>query len=292
MAAPVELRENIARILDAHRQGHRDKLQTVEMLRMLFGSISEADQAELCEQLGQVLRTEPLGTKVLRGMGVNIVGVVLLALARFGPTQHLADFVFGRIRFEDSEAMEIWAREVCPDFRYCLYENGDRFADESLSRMESDLGKYRPPDRSLPLQLIEALTELKFILEDIKLTRFEQSLRRTATEHRVKASDLESSLVGLGFNSKIAAAMKDAEAHLHSDGEFEPKKAADLLRTCMDETLVENTIEPREIARLLGPQGRTGARISNGSCARAREKHARSRETPARTPPCATGARS
>jgi hypothetical protein len=34
------------------------------------------------------------------------------------------------------------------------------------------------------------------------------------------------------------------------------------------EKLVENTIEPREVARLLGPQGRTGARISDGSCAK------------------------
>jgi len=236
MNEPGELREKITQILDAHRRGHWDKLRAVEMLRLLFESLPAQEQGELCEHLGYALRTEPLGTVVVRGVGVNIVGVVFLALARFGPTQHLAEFAFSRIHLENPEETETWAREVYPDLRYCLYENGDRFSDETLSRIGGDLGKYRPPNQPIPLPLIEALGDLEFVIEHIKLTRFEHSLRRTVSEQKAQPSDLESSLAAFGFNPRIATAMKDAENHLRGSGVFDPKKAADLLRTCMDET--------------------------------------------------------
>lgn len=236
MTEPSELRGKIARILDAHRDGHWDKLRAVEMLRVLFESLPMPDQGELCEYLGHVLRTEPLGTRIVRGVGVNTVGAALLALARFGPTQHLAEFVFSRIDLDSQEEMGVWVREVYPDIRYCLYENGDRFADEALSQIRNECAKYRPPGRSLPLPLIEALTDLEFVVEHINLNRFEQSLRRITAEGRANPSDLESSLAGLGFDSQIAVAMKDAETHLRGSGEFDSKKAADLLRACIDET--------------------------------------------------------
>ena len=117
MLGTSELREMIAQILDAHRSGHWDKLRTVEALRKLFESLPAGDRAELCEQLGHVLRTEPLGTRGVRGVGVNVFGAVLLALVRFGPTEHLVEFLFSRIRLDDPQETEAWAREVYPDIR-------------------------------------------------------------------------------------------------------------------------------------------------------------------------------
>jgi hypothetical protein len=166
---------------------------------------------------------------------VNVFGAVLLALVRFGPTEHLVEFLFSRIRLDDPQETEAWAREVYPDIRYSLYENADRFTDDTLSRIAAESVGHRSPDRSLPLPLIEALGDIEFSVGHIKLDRFERSLRRTSNEQEVQTSDLGSFLAAVGFKSHIAIAMEEAESHLRGTGAFDPKKAADLLRACMDE---------------------------------------------------------
>jgi hypothetical protein len=185
--------QNVERIIDAHRRGLRDKVQTIELLRTLFATLKPEDQREVCEQLGYLLRTQPLGTTAaVRGVAVNVVGVALLALARFGPTEHLAEFVFSRIKLDDAKEMETWAREVSPDLRYCLYEQGDRFSDDALVQIRQSIAKSRPTDKSLPLSLIEALNELEITLDNIELTRFEKSLRHAASQDKSEAAHLAS----------------------------------------------------------------------------------------------------
>jgi len=185
--------QNIDRIMDAHRRGLRDKLQTIELLRTLFATMKAEDQREFCEQLGYLLRTQPLGiTAAVRGVPVDVVGVALLALARFGPTEHLAEFVFSRIKLDDAKEMETWARAVSPDLRYCIYEHADRFGDNALAQIRQSIAKFRPTDKSLPLPLIEALTELEIALDNIELTRFEKSLRQVASQDKSGAADLAS----------------------------------------------------------------------------------------------------
>ncbi len=193
MIKTPEQQQNVDRIMDAHRRGLRDKLQTVEFLRTLLATLKPEDQREVCEQLGYLLRTQPLGiTATVRGVAVNVVGVALLALARFGPTEHLIEFVFSRIKLDDPKEMETWAREVSPDLRYCLYEQGDRFSDNALVQIRQCIAKSRPTDKSLPLPLIEALSELAIALDNIELTRFEKSLRHAASQDKSEAPDLAS----------------------------------------------------------------------------------------------------
>jgi hypothetical protein len=177
--------QNVDRIIDAHRRGLRDKLQTIEFLRTVFATLKPEVQREVCEQLGYLLRTQPLGiTATVRGVAANVVGVALLALARFGPTEHLAEFVFSRVKLDDTKEMETWAREVSPDLRYCLYEQGDRFSASALAQIRQSIAKSRPTDKSLPLSLIEALSELENALDNIELTRFEKSLRQAASQDK------------------------------------------------------------------------------------------------------------
>ncbi len=211
MISASELREKIDRIIDAHRRGLRDKLQTVELLQTLF-------------------------TTLVRGVPVNVVGVALLALARFGPTEHLAEFVFSRIRLDDPKEMETWAREVCPDFRYCLYQHRDRFGDDTLSQIRKSSAKYRPADKWLPLPLIEALADLEITVDSLELERFEQSLRNAASKQPSEGVALVSGIGISKLHPKVGSAMKEAEEYLRTAGQFDTKKAADLMRSSMDET--------------------------------------------------------
>src|SRR5260370_22943640 len=87
--------------------------------------------------------------------------------------------------------MEAWVGEVSPDLRYCLYEQGDRFSDNALAQIRQWIAKSRPTDKSLPLPLIEALSELEIALDNIGLTRFEKSLRHAASQDEIEARELE-----------------------------------------------------------------------------------------------------
>src|SRR5260370_15850144 len=150
MIETPEQQQNVDRIMDAHRRGLRDKHQTVEFLRTLFATLKPEDQREVCEQVGYLLRTQPLGiTATVRGVAVNVVGVALLALARFGPTEHLSEFVFSRIKLDDAKEMEAWARAVSPDLRYCLYEQGDRLKNNALGQRREWIAKPGPTNKRL-----------------------------------------------------------------------------------------------------------------------------------------------
>jgi hypothetical protein len=235
MIKPLDLQQNVDRIMDAHRRGLRDKLQTVESLRTLFTTLTEDDQRELCEQLGYKLRTEAIGiTKIVRSVPVDVVGVTLLALARFGPTEHLAELVFSRIRLDNPKETETWAREVYQDFRFCLYQYGDRFTDHTLTQIRQSSADYRPTNKSLPLPLIEALTDLEVTVDNIELGRFERSLRHAESKQSSEAADLVPGISKL--HPKVGAAMREAEEYLRSVGELDAKKAADLMRSSIDET--------------------------------------------------------
>jgi hypothetical protein len=233
-----DLHEKLDRILDAHRRGHWDKLHTVERLQNCFESLPLHLQLEVTKRLRDVFLTEPRGIRAVRGMGINMVGVALLALARFGPTGYLVEFVFSGICSESHEQTAIWLAEIWPDLRYCLYQYGDRFDETTLSQIEKEARERKPVDSPLPVALVpldETLKELEFIVERLRLNRFEQSLRGTKSEQPVEASDLTACLAAVGLGSQIVTAMKDADDHLRGTGAFDSKKAADLLRACMDE---------------------------------------------------------
>jgi hypothetical protein len=102
--------------------------------------------------------------------------------------------------------------------------------------MGQSIAKSRPTDKALPLQLIEALSELEVALENIKLTRFENFLRHAASKRQPEAAELSSGIGISKLHPKIGAAMREAEEYLRTAGEFDTKKAADLMRSAMDET--------------------------------------------------------
>lgn len=233
MPEAPNLRESLDRIVEAHRRGLRDRLQTVENLHKFFRGLSREDQHEFCGHLGQMLQTESLDTTSVRGVGVNIVCVALVALARFGPTEHLLASVFSRLKLDAPKQMEAWAGDVCQNLRYSLFENPDRFSDQCLNQIRNYRATYRLTGQPLPLSLVEALADLDTVLDQLEFERFERTLHRPKED--THPQEFESVLAALGLGPEIAAAMREAGNYLRTGGEFNPKKAADLLRASMDE---------------------------------------------------------
>lgn len=167
-------------------------------------------------------------------MFVNIVDLAIDAVAQFGPTDHLADFVFPRIEADNSKLAEFWAGNTCETLRCCIFQDQTRFTQQGLTRVKDRCAKYRSDREPLPHDLAKALTELESVIDLIGFERFEQTLRRPKTSPSTE--ELESVFAEVGSGNEIAAAIKEAENYLHGGGEFDPKNAANLLRTSMEAT--------------------------------------------------------
>lgn len=230
------LRKEIDKVLDGYRRGFRNRPQTAELLEKLYVLQAPEDQKELCEHLGYILRTEPIETKVLQGMGVNLPALAVLALSRFGPTAFLPAFVFSRLSWDDPKSMELWVREIYPDFKYCLLANADRFENRTLAQVAEYRGSVRVSDKPFALSLIEALDGLKRVVEQIEFERYERALKLDAAKAMAGVTDLQSLAAALGLGPKIAGALGEAEKYLAAAGPFDAKKAGDLLRAAIEET--------------------------------------------------------
>jgi hypothetical protein len=209
-------------------------MHTLQFLQTLFAAQDEGEQRELCEYLESSLRSEPLENRAVEGVVVNVPALSLLALASFGPIEKLVEAAFSRISSENPKEALDWASEIGQGLRYCLPQYEDRFSDRSLEEMKSRCLSLHPVDRAIPLPLLQSLRDLEKMIEVIELDRFEQSLRQSTKKKSAEVSDLDSLLAELGTSQIISTAMKKAESSLHGPGEFDPKIAADLMRSSMD----------------------------------------------------------
>jgi hypothetical protein len=230
------LRKEIDKVLDGYRRGFRNRPQIAELLENLYVLQAPEDQKELCEHLGYILRTEPIESRVVNGMSVNLPALAVVALSRFGPTAFLPAFVFSRLSWDDPKSMELWVREIHPDFKYCLQANADRFENRTLAQVAEYRGNVRVNDKPFVPSLIEALDDLAGVVERIEFERYERALKQAASKAASGITDLESLVAALGLNPKILGAIGEAEEYLNSSGTFDAKKAGDLLRATIDET--------------------------------------------------------
>jgi hypothetical protein len=223
-------------ILNAHRHGLRDRMQALQFLKVLYDGQGLDDQRELCEYLGYILRTETMKTEAVHGVGVNMPALALLALASFGPTGHLAEFIFSRVRLHEPAGLEQWAEEIEPGLKYSLFQYANRFSEQTLTEIKAYCTTFRDPNEALPLAFVQALADLERAVELIELDRFEQALRKAAEKNRTEESDVPSLVSELGANQSVSSAMSEAEQYLQKPGPFDAKIAADLIRTSIDET--------------------------------------------------------
>lgn len=235
MDAISSLRKEIDKVLDGYRRGFRNRPQTAELLKALYILQDPEDQKAFCEYLNHIFCTEPIETKIIHGMGVNLPALALVALAQFGPTASLPAFVFSRLSWDDAKSMELWTREIYPDFKYSLQVHADRFERRTLAQIAEYRGSVRVSDKAFTVSLIEALDNLSRIAEQIKFERHERALKQDAAKAMAGMTDLQSLVAALGLEPQMIGALGEAEKCLQAAGPFDAKKAGDLLRAAIEE---------------------------------------------------------
>ncbi len=232
----TELQEKIEKIVSGHRRGLRDRMQTVQLLASFYAQTEAVSRDDFCEYIVYLLRTEPVGTRPVSGIGVNIPAVAIMMLAHSCQTTHLPDLIFQRLQLDDSQAMMDWASELCPAYEYCLFTHTDRFENHTLDRTRELSKNVLATDQAVPISLVEVLGRLTKSVERIEFDRFEKSLIQSRPGARSPADELTELLSDLNLDTKISEAMRVADNYLRGGGEFKETIAAGLLRSSIDVT--------------------------------------------------------
>jgi hypothetical protein len=208
---------------------------TFHTLQLLFEAQDEAGKSEICEYLEHLLRSESLQTQGVQGVGVNIPALALLALGAFGPTETMISAAFSRVSLENQKEIDHWASEIGGGLLYALAQYASRFTDQTLEDLKLQCSRLHPIDRAIPLPCLQSLQSLENMAERIEFERFEEALRKSTKKQLEEVPILESLLSNLREGPNISLAMRNAENYLQGQGELDPKIAADLIRTSMDE---------------------------------------------------------
>jgi len=237
-----ETYEAVQKIFEGHLRGHCNLQRAVDLLESLWGTSSEEGQKEIENALLTTLSSRKLEpARQAEGYSVDLLRVVVRAIAAFGPTPNLPSLVLGRFRWNDATLATAWANSLCVELSYCLLNYAERFAEGTLERTKALCAQFAfteiadLPGVELPEAVKFQIANLETTVEHIQFTRFAGSLTERAAPQQVRVSEFERLFTESGMPTHIKAAMDDAEQYLQGPGQFDAKHAAGLIRACMDE---------------------------------------------------------
>jgi hypothetical protein len=239
---PRSASEIVNSILEGHRRSHYNLQEAVNLLHMYTLQQSDETKQEIFRTLWFVLATEPQADRPAHGHVIpGVHSVVIRSVATFGPTAELPGRVFSLLRWDDPTTMEFWARRICSQLDYSMFHNAGRFAQSALDQTKALCGTYTFVGATTltglqwPQSVIDAAGSLEKTVEHIEYARFAASLQEAQQTREIQVPELDQLLGTLGLPNNVAAAIEEARRYLQRRGLFEPKIAADLIRTSIDE---------------------------------------------------------
>lgn len=243
--ASAPIYEKAKKILEGHRRGHYDLQGAVNLLEVLWRQQSEDGRKDMENALWTTLSSEPLAASqhfAHTPMIADVLKVVIRAIATFAPTAQLPSLVFGRLPWQKTDLMGLWAQSMCNELSYSMIHHADRFTQATLGLTKAFCATYTFAQSAqligteFPKVVIEAAADLERSIEHIEYSRFAETLQKSQPPQKIEADELHSLLGAAGLSHQIASAMETAEAYLEGAGAFDAKHAAGLIRTCIDET--------------------------------------------------------
>jgi hypothetical protein len=227
--------EALEKILDGYRKGFRDKMKTIAMVGQIHSGLSPLESPEFRRILIDLYQNSDMTNKAGVGYVVNEAALAVSCLSEFYPPQFLPDLVFSTLQTQDAAKIEAWAQYVVPELQWNLTRLPDRFPPEEISYIKALIAQVRCNVPSYSPNVLFAMDGLERAAEYMEFERFASSLPGGAFEAQTWDESLEDQPSPAGLDPIVAKALKRAEEHLLSRGEFGPKSAADLIRSVMDE---------------------------------------------------------
>ncbi len=235
-----DLWEEHKQILREYRKGRETVGDTVELLEALHRCQSSTDKEILLEWLWSELQADFLEVKKGKPAHNTVFPVVIYAWAQFGNTALLTPKIFSLLTWDNPSDIEVWVKQVAPAFSYALQKYASRFSEPTLGLIKSYTAPYKFArdaqlyGRLFDPALAQAVTRIDEIIERTGFEKFKRSLLGSVSKTN-SGADLTKLLAELGLDPGIADAMKRANDFLETPGTFEPKAAADLIRSSIDE---------------------------------------------------------
>lgn len=223
------------RIFDAHRKGLCDKVKTLNLVGQLHRKLPAPEAAGLCKILTDLFRVSEMTSYNVGGYVVNMAALVLSCLADVGSTQQLPGLIFSRLPIGDSAKTVIWAQELLSELQWSLMRCPQRFDAGALNRIKDFAANVRGRIYFDSAPVVSALDNLEKAVEWVEFQRFAESISGGEGIPQTLHFSLENPSPISGLNSTVTNALEEARKRLTTQGEFDPKMAADLIRTAVDE---------------------------------------------------------
>jgi hypothetical protein len=235
------LEESIDWILNTLREGIRAYERTLENLKELLDPLDEPIRSKCLNHLFTLLVKEiraksPTDHNEMQKQR-TVISVLFRVQFEYGRVETTLCRIIGFIDVDSSDITNNWINFVAQEIPSAVYAYSDALSQRALdvlrehaalfSRRESDLSRAMPA-------FLPYVTALKRAVESAEFSRFEEQLRAVPPKAAEPAAS-DGPAPGLE-QPTVAAAMREASDYLHSDGIFNPKKAADLMRTSIDES--------------------------------------------------------
>lgn len=237
------------KILNAHRNGNRNEQETLENLKALNDSLDTESRKFFFEHLfdvmSQEIKTMPVEHTAGRALRPDILGVIIRTCSMHGPVMQVYASFFSNLTTTSDVVVENWIKYVIPAMSVCI-RFSNRFEPKVLEMIKEYCHIYTSEysaqisGHTFADGLVAGIKNIEEVIEDIELYNFECRLRANAAAKQAQTNtappeedDLKMYLTG--FSPQIYYAMEEAREYLTTSGPLDCKKAADLIRTSIDE---------------------------------------------------------
>jgi hypothetical protein len=253
--------EKIDWILTMLDRGRRGPEQTLTNLRVLLSQLDQPQRNKSLDYVFELLvrQTRQKSTTDPNQLGRQrtSIGLLFKVLFEFGRVELTLCKILAYIDVSNSDIVNNWMNCVFPEITSAVYVYSNEMSQGTLDALKEHVALYSHPGTDLARAMPAVspnLHQLVGAIESAEFSRFEQQLRNaSSTNAGPKVPDKQSEFAAL--NPRIEEALKEASDYLRSEGTLDPKKAADLLRSSIDES-------HREIVKRLAE--RTGSPYGGG----------------------------
>ncbi len=234
-------KERIDRILQSLDQQIRGAEQTLVNLKSLLSPLDEIRRGECLDYLFSLLVRRVRGRYSPDHNSLQIqriaIGILFRVLSQFGRVEMTLCKIIGFLDVDSSDVTNNWINCVSQEITSAVYTYSDVLSQEALDTLREHAALFSHPGSDLARAMpafSPYVMQLDRAIENAEFSRFEKQLRGAQVMPAPDAGDEQ--LATGGPEHPVAAAMKEAADYLRSDGIFNPKKAADLMRTSIDES--------------------------------------------------------
>jgi hypothetical protein len=237
----ADIEAKIDKILDSQDKGIREFEHTLENLKVLLSPLNERQRKRYLDYLFTLLvrrirQTPPADPSSIDRQRRSI-SVLFRIQYEFGLVDMTLCKIIGFLDVDDRNVVTNWKNCITQDINHAVYQYADTLEQGTLDALKDHLAMYSHggPYERLMHASVAFVGQLKRAIDNAEFSRFERQLRASTPDSPTN-EEVSGQAATTGLSPAVLGAMKEAGEYLRSEGPFNPKKAADLMRASVEET--------------------------------------------------------